>query len=62
MEERRMRYEDDPQNSLYEEVLAAAFKSHPYHWPVIGWMSDISSIERSGLSVITRHIIRLTTQ
>ena len=49
MEERRMRYEDDPQNSLYEEVLAAAFKSHPYHWPVIGWMSDISSIERSDL-------------
>ena len=49
MEERRMRYEDDPQNSLYEEVLAAAFKSHPYHWPVIGWMSDISSIERDGL-------------
>ena len=49
MEERRMRYEDDPQNSLYEEVLAAAFKSHPYHWPVIGWMSDISSIEREGL-------------
>ena len=49
MEERRMRYEDDPQNSLYEEVLAAAFKSHPYHWPVIGWMSDISSIERNGL-------------
>ncbi|MDP1759118.1 MAG: pitrilysin family protein [Thermodesulfovibrionales bacterium] len=49
MEERRMRYEDDPQNSLYEEVLAAAFKSHPYHWPVIGWMPDISSIEREGL-------------
>ncbi|MDP2278987.1 MAG: pitrilysin family protein [Nitrospirota bacterium] len=49
MEERRMRYEDDPQNSLYEEVLAAAFKSHSYHWPVIGWMSDISSIERDGL-------------
>ncbi|MFZ3122917.1 MAG: pitrilysin family protein [Thermodesulfovibrionales bacterium] len=49
MEERRMRYEDDPQNSLYEEVLAAAFKSHSYHWPVIGWMSDIFSIERSDL-------------
>ncbi len=49
MEERRMRYEDDPQNSLYEEVLAAAFESHPYHWPVIGWMSDIASIERSDL-------------
>jgi zinc protease len=49
MEERRMRYDDDPQNSLYEEVVAAAFKSHSYHWPVIGWMSDISSIEREGL-------------
>jgi len=49
MEERRMRYDDDPQNSLYEEVMAAAFESHPYHWPVIGWMSDISSIERNDL-------------
>ncbi|MCX5717742.1 MAG: pitrilysin family protein [Nitrospirae bacterium] len=48
MEERR-RYEDEPQNSLYEEVVAAAFKSHSYHWPVIGWISDISSIERSDL-------------
>lgn len=49
MEERRMRYEDDPQNSLFEEVMAAAFKSHPYHWPVIGWMSDVASIERNDL-------------
>jgi zinc protease len=49
MEERRMRYEDDPQNSLYEEVIAAAFKAHPYHWPVIGWMSDIASMERKDL-------------
>jgi zinc protease len=49
MEERRMRYEDDPQNSLYEDVVAAAFKSHPYHWPVIGWMSDVASIEKAGL-------------
>lgn len=49
MEERRMRYEDDPQNLLYEEVIATAFKSHPYRWPVIGWMSDIASIEREDL-------------
>lgn len=49
MEERRLRYEDDPQNALYEEVLAAAFKVHPYHWPVIGWMSDIANIERDDL-------------
>jgi zinc protease len=49
MEERRLRYEDDPQNSLFEEVVAAAFKVHPYHRPVIGWMSEIESIERDNL-------------
>jgi zinc protease len=49
MEERRMRYEDDPQNLLYEEVVATALKVHPYRWPVIGWMSDIASIEREDL-------------
>jgi zinc protease len=48
-EERRMRYEDDPQSSLYEEVISTAFKAHPYRWPVIGWMSDITSIERKDL-------------
>lgn len=49
MEERRLRYEDDPQNSLFEEVVAAAFKVHPYQRPVIGWMSDIKAIERNDL-------------
>ncbi len=49
MEERRLRYEDDPQNSLFEEVVAAAFKVHPYRRPVIGWMSDLSSIDRDDL-------------
>jgi zinc protease len=48
-EERRLRFEDDPQNSLFEEVVAASFKVHPYHKPVIGWMSDIRSIERDDL-------------
>jgi zinc protease len=49
LEERRMRYEDDPQNALFEEVMAAAFKAHPYHHPVIGWKSDIESIARDDL-------------
>lgn len=48
-EERRLRYEDDPQNSLFEEVVAAAFKVNPYQRPVIGWMSDLQSIERDDL-------------
>lgn len=49
MEERRLRYEDDPQNSLFEDVVAAAFKVHPYRKPVIGWMSDLQAIERDDL-------------
>ncbi|MFA5352719.1 MAG: pitrilysin family protein [Thermodesulfovibrionales bacterium] len=49
MEERRMRYEDDPENSLYEEIIATSFKAHPYRWPVIGWMSDIANLKREDL-------------
>jgi zinc protease len=49
-EERRMRYEDDPQNLLHEEVLAAAFKDHPYRWPVIGWMSDLKTLDPGNLT------------
>lgn len=52
MEERRLRYEDDPQNSLFESLIATAFMVHPYRWPVIGWMSDLETISRDDL---TRH-------
>jgi zinc protease len=53
-EERRMRYEDDPQTSLYEEVIATAFRVHPYHDPVIGWMSTISDITPDALKTYYR--------
>lgn len=49
MEERRLRYEDDPQNALFEQVLATAFEVHPYRWPVIGWKSGLANIEREDL-------------
>lgn len=49
MEERRMRYEDDPQSLVYEDVMSTAFKNHPYRWPVIGWMSDLKRITRDDL-------------
>jgi zinc protease len=28
---------------LGEQLTAAAFMAHPYHWPIIGWPSDIES-------------------
>jgi zinc protease len=43
MEERRLRSVDNPWGALYEETNAAAFRAHPYMWPVIGWMHDIQS-------------------
>lgn len=49
MEERRMRYEDDPQNSLFENLMATALIAHPYRRPVIGWMSDVASLTREEL-------------
>ncbi len=49
MEERRMRYDDNPQNLLYEELVAIAFNAHPYRWPVIGWMPDIAALSRDDL-------------
>lgn len=44
LEERRLRTEDDPVSFLSEETAAAAFKAHPYQWPVIGWYNDIQSL------------------
>ncbi|MBV8054855.1 MAG: insulinase family protein [Deltaproteobacteria bacterium] len=44
MEEWRLRTEDSPQEALEEQVQAAAFTAHPYHWPVIGWMHDIQGL------------------
>jgi zinc protease len=44
LEERRQRYEDDPENLIIEEVISTAFKNHPYRKPVIGWTEDIQSI------------------
>jgi zinc protease len=44
MEERRWRYEDRPHALVYENWMAAAFVSHPYHWPGIGWMEDLEKM------------------
>ena len=44
MEERRMRTDDNPEDALEEQTMAAAYVAHPYHWPVIGWMHDIEGL------------------
>jgi zinc protease len=44
--ERRMGVENDNDAILDENVRATAIMAHPYHWDVIGWMSDILSWRR----------------
>lgn len=48
-EERRLRIEDDPQSYLAESLQAQAFMVHPYHWPIIGWFSDLEAMTREDL-------------
>ncbi len=44
-EERRMRTEDKPTSLTYEQFMATAFQTSPYHHPIIGWMDDILNYE-----------------
>jgi len=44
IEERRLRIETQPIYKLIEDVLASAYKAHPYHNTVIGHMSDLKRI------------------
>lgn len=45
-EERRMRTESTPTGKFYEQFNAMFWDAHPYHWPVIGWPSDIPAISK----------------
>ncbi len=45
-EERRLRVENIPQNIFNEELQATFYLSHPYQWPIIGWMNDLNTISR----------------
>lgn len=54
MEERRMRYEDDPTSTMVEQMMATAFMAHPYQWPVIGWMADLGNLTRDDLEQLYR--------
>ena len=44
VEERLSAVEDSVDGTLDELLYKQAFKSHPYRWPVIGWMKDIKAI------------------
>ncbi len=41
--ERRTSVDNNNFGILFEQLHAAAYIAHPYHWPVVGWPSDIES-------------------
>jgi zinc protease len=41
--ERRNSVDNDNAGTLAEQLRAAAIIAHPYHWPVVGWASDIEA-------------------
>ncbi len=43
LEERLYRTENSPMGRAVEELFSLTFYAHPYHWPVIGWRSDIEN-------------------
>jgi zinc protease len=47
--ERRMSVENSNDAILSENVRATAIMAHPYHWDVIGWMSDIQNWKRDDI-------------
>lgn len=42
-EERRWRVDNNPPSLLREGLMATVYKEHPYRWPVIGYMADITA-------------------
>ena len=44
MEERRLRTDDQARALVYEKMMAAAYQSHPYQRPIIGWMNDLENM------------------
>ncbi len=41
--------ENDPDQLLDQELVATAFKAHPYRHPTIGWLSDLEAMTRDDL-------------
>ncbi len=43
-EERRLRTDDDPDGTVYEQIYLAAYEASTYRWGPIGFMADIGAI------------------
>lgn len=42
-EERRYRVDNKPYGTSWEKIFSMAYRSHPYHWPVVGYMEHLDA-------------------
>ncbi len=42
-EERRFRVDNRPYGTAWERIFSLAFKTHPYHWPVVGYLEHLNA-------------------
>ena len=55
MNERRQRVDNQPYGQAFERLNETLFPaSHPYHWPVIGYMDDIAAAEQEDVEAFFR--------
>jgi predicted Zn-dependent peptidase len=54
MEERRQRVESNPEGKLYEQFMNAAYKTHPYGRPILGWTDDLIYLSPDDLKKILK--------
>jgi zinc protease len=45
MEERRLRTDDSPPGTLFEQLMATMYAASPYRHPIIGWMDDLKNMQ-----------------
>jgi zinc protease len=43
-EERRMAVDNSPYGAVFEQLLNSSFTAHPYHWHIVGYMSDLENV------------------
>lgn len=42
-EERRYRVDNKPYGTAWEKVFSLAYRNHPYHWPVVGYLEHLDA-------------------
>lgn len=58
IEERSMRVDNQPHVLLNEQMRAALFLNHPYHYPVIGWRHEMATLSKDQVFAMYRRYYR----